>query len=110
MGRCATRHEAAPRASEAPLSPALKRGDALRLVPGDPDQLGLGVDERLGPGVRGGALAGRAPRRRRVPRETVHACTSCALSAGAGAPGVAMLPLSGFDRVSWRGPAPPRGS
>src|SRR6476646_2547766 len=75
----------------APATPFSERSDPVRLVPRDTDQLGLLLDHaELGPGLRALALAVRAPRRRRIPRETVHECTSCTelkqwSSAGAGA-------------------------
>ena len=85
----------------------LERVDALRLVPGDADQLCSSLDGRFGPRARRGALSGRAARGCGVPRETVHACTSwCSwLAAGAGARVMRMSPLTVLARISTSGPS-----
>ena len=95
------------RAAE-PRTPLIAlRLSAAALVPGDADQLRFGLDE---PEVRawlvGRTLAAQAPWRRRIPRETVHACTPCVLSEGAGALVILMSPLTVLARISTSGPSP----
>src|SRR5207248_8536387 len=91
----------------------LERGDAIRLVPGDADELRLCLDDaELGPRLGRRALAVQAPGRRRIPRETVHECTSCTgweepLSlTGAGARVIVMSPDTVLALISTSGPSP----
>src|SRR5262245_5104883 len=75
--------------------------DLAELVPGGPKDVGLSVEAPLlRPGLPHavGAAGGGG-----VPRNAVHACTSCALSAGAGARVIRISPLTVLTRISMVG-------
>ena len=89
------------------LQRSSERADAVRLVQATRIRSASASTSPMSSG-RGcaRALAGGAARRGRVPRKTVHACTSCLVSAGAGALVILMSPETVFARISTSGPSP----
>src|SRR5215210_3566307 len=98
-----------PSSSRMSSRESLEPVNAAQLLPRGAEEVRLGVEAAL-LGARVAAAADGPAGRRGVPGQTIHACTSRALSAGgvpgrAGARVMSMSPLTVFARISISGPS-----